>query len=131
MPGGGTLTVGAVDTPDGLDLFVGDSGPGLPADVVSRVFEPFFTTKPSGTGLGLAIVSRIAEAHGGSVTAGNTRQGGAVFTLRLPSPSGSSAACALESPEGRGDEGRREKTHHNLPSPLAPLPSRTTTKEAA
>ncbi len=65
MPGGGTLTVGSTIAADGLELYVADSGPGLPADVLPRVFEPFFTTKQSGTGLGLAIVSRIAEAHGG------------------------------------------------------------------
>ena len=71
-----------------------DSGPGLPDDVMPRVFEPFFTTKQAGTGLGLAIVSRIAEAHGGSVTAGNGPRGGAMFTLRFPQ-------CTLHAPRGR------------------------------
>ena len=88
MPSGGTLSVGTTETADGLDLYVADSGPGLPAAVLPRVFEPFFTTKQTGTGLGLAIVSRIAEAHGGSVTAGNADRGGAVFTLSFPSPAG-------------------------------------------
>ena len=83
MPGGGTLSVGTADAADGFELYVADSGPGLPADVLPRIFEPFFTTKPGGTGLGLAIVSRIAEAHGGTVSAANARHGGAVFTLRF------------------------------------------------
>jgi signal transduction histidine kinase len=48
------------------------------------VFNPFFTTKDTGTGLGLAIVHRIAEAHGGRVSAGNRRDGGAVFSIMLP-----------------------------------------------
>ncbi|MGA2253098.1 MAG: ATP-binding protein [Thermoguttaceae bacterium] len=84
MPQGGTLTVSATASPQGTELHIADSGPGLPEDVLPRVFEPFFTTKQAGTGLGLAIVSRIAEAHGGTVTAANCPRGGAVFSLRFP-----------------------------------------------
>jgi signal transduction histidine kinase len=84
MPEGGTLTVGSTAIDGRSDLYVADSGPGLPADVVPRVFEPFFTTKQAGTGLGLAIVSRIAEAHNGTATAANDRRGGAVITLTFP-----------------------------------------------
>ena len=57
------------------------AGRGLSDERLPRAFEPFFTTKSGGTGLGLAIVYRIAEAHGGSVTAANRPDGGAVFTL--------------------------------------------------
>jgi signal transduction histidine kinase len=89
MPQGGTLTVGSAARERGMELHVADSGPGLPADVLPRVFEPFFTTKQAGTGLGLSIVARIAEAHGGTVTAANggphgVGGGGAVFTLIFP-----------------------------------------------
>jgi signal transduction histidine kinase len=65
-------------------LTVEDEGPGIPEDVLPRVFEPFFTTKSEGTGLGLAISLRIAEAHGGTLTAANRPTGGAAFTLTLP-----------------------------------------------
>jgi signal transduction histidine kinase len=84
MPHGGTLTIHSTTMPGAVELHIADSGPGLPEEVLPRVFEPFFTTKQAGTGLGLAIVSRIAETHGGSVTAANGPRGGAVFTLRFP-----------------------------------------------
>jgi signal transduction histidine kinase len=84
MPDGGELSmIGCLDR-FGLVLEVADSGPGLSDDVRQHAFEPFFTTKGTGTGLGLAIVYRIAEVHGGEVTAANCAQGGAAFTIRIP-----------------------------------------------
>jgi signal transduction histidine kinase len=64
---------------------IGDSGPGIPAEIRNRVFEPFFTTKQvgEGTGLGLDVVYRIVQSHGGDVRVesvpGDTR-----FQVRLP-----------------------------------------------
>ncbi len=51
-------------------ITVADSGPGVPAHLVSRIMEPFFTTKEigKGTGLGLSLSNGIAAAHGGSLT---------------------------------------------------------------
>jgi len=84
MPGGGELEITSSAVPSGIDLEIADSGPGLSDEVKARAFEPFFTTKQGGTGLGLAIVCRIAEAHGGQLTAANCSQGGAAFTIRIP-----------------------------------------------
>jgi signal transduction histidine kinase len=66
---------------------VSDTGHGMPADVLSRIFDPFFTTKEvgQGTGLGLAITYGIVQDHGGTIAAANGRDGGAVFSIELPS----------------------------------------------
>ena len=80
-----------LETADGrVRLEVRDSGPGIPAEDLSRVFDPFFTTKPvgEGTGLGLSISYGIVSEHGGGLSAANHPQGGAVFTLTLPLPDG-------------------------------------------
>jgi two-component system sensor histidine kinase HydH len=63
-------------------IIVRDRGPGLPAD--SQIFEPFVTTRVRGTGLGLPVARRIAEQHGGTLSAVDHPSGGAVFTLRFP-----------------------------------------------
>ena len=84
MPSGGLLTITVCPSAAGVDIEVGDSGPGIADELLERLFEPFFTTKSSGTGLGLAIVERIAQAHGGQVAAVNGAEGGAAFTLSIP-----------------------------------------------
>jgi signal transduction histidine kinase len=84
MPAGGRLSICGRADADGVEIEVGDSGPGLNDEALTRAFEPFFTTKRNGTGLGLAIVARIAEVHGGEAAAGNAEHGGALFSLRLP-----------------------------------------------
>jgi signal transduction histidine kinase/CheY-like chemotaxis protein len=63
-----------------------DDGPGIRAEIASRVFDPFFTTKPAGlgTGLGLSIVYGIVHQHGGEVTFENQPGGGVKFTVELP-----------------------------------------------
>lgn len=69
-----------------VELRFRDNGPGIPELHMSRLFDPFFTTKPvgKGTGLGLSISYGIVEQHGGSLGAANAAEGGALFSLRLP-----------------------------------------------
>ena len=64
-----------------------DYGPGISEDIIVHLFEPFVSTKERGTGLGLAISRRIVLQHGGSLTAENHSERGAVFTLELPAAS--------------------------------------------
>lgn len=61
-----------------------DDGPGLPEGAGEEIFKPFVTTREGGSGLGLAIVRRIAEAHGGTVSAADETGRGARFDLTLP-----------------------------------------------
>jgi two-component system, OmpR family, sensor kinase len=72
-------------------LEVSDDGPGIPEELREQVFGRFVRgAGPSdqapagGTGLGLSIVRSVAAAHGGSVQADRSPQGGARFAVRLP-----------------------------------------------
>jgi two-component system nitrogen regulation sensor histidine kinase NtrY len=61
-----------------------DSGPGVPPDLLPRIFDPYFSTHDTGTGLGLPIARRIAEEHGGGITARNRPEGGLEVMVTLP-----------------------------------------------
>ncbi|MCK9895316.1 ATP-binding protein [Frankia sp. AgB32] len=82
----GVLSVRTFADHDSLIVEIGDTGPGIPAEIQGRIFEPFFTTKAvgEGTGLGLDISWRIVvKKHHGDLRVesapGNTR-----FQVRLP-----------------------------------------------
>jgi signal transduction histidine kinase len=86
MDGAGTLRVATRADGGGVVVEIGDTGPGMPAQVAERAFEPFYTTKDvgKGTGLGLDIARRIvAERHGGTIAI-DRRPGETVLRVRLP-----------------------------------------------
>ncbi|HKD36162.1 MAG TPA: response regulator, partial [Pirellulales bacterium] len=88
---GGNITVRAVSD-DGFAVFkIKDTGLGIPQPMLHRVFELFMQVDPSldraqgGLGIGLTVVRRLAELHGGSVSATSEGPGrGSEFTVRLP-----------------------------------------------
>ncbi|MBI2227947.1 MAG: hypothetical protein HYU46_02465 [Deltaproteobacteria bacterium] len=84
MPAGGTLTVAADADKDHLRLTVADQGSGIEPESMVKIFEPYFTTKANGSGLGLSIARRIAEAHGGKITAESAPGQGSRFQVFLP-----------------------------------------------
>jgi signal transduction histidine kinase len=101
MPAGGSLTVklAAIDAaverpvaqgtlPAGryVRLSVGDTGTGIPAQLLERIFEPFFTTKEpgAGTGLGLALVQGIVADLGGAIDVASSVDVGSTFDVYLP-----------------------------------------------
>jgi two-component system, OmpR family, sensor kinase len=87
---GGRITVTCAAENGSALVTVTDDGPGIPQAELERVFDRFYRsgakrpTEGTGSGLGLAIAARLIAVHHGSLTAGNTPGGGAVFTLRLP-----------------------------------------------
>jgi PAS domain S-box-containing protein len=98
MPNGGTftLTAGNVTTNEALAdarhngdfvaIQFGDTGMGIPPNLLSKIFDPFFTTKEvgKGTGLGLSQVYGFAHQAGGTVTAVSRVGRGTTFTVYLP-----------------------------------------------
>jgi two-component system sensor histidine kinase MprB len=87
-----TVTQPARDEPgvsySWAELTVADSGPGIDEADLPRIFERFYRASSArampGSGLGLAIVAQALELHSGTVTAGRSDTGGALFTVRLP-----------------------------------------------
>ena len=81
---GGKVTV-RMDQRNGFArIAVLDSGPGVPPDLLPRIFDPYFSTHDTGTGLGLPIARRVAEEHGGGITARNRPEGGLEVVVTLP-----------------------------------------------
>ncbi len=84
-------------TVDGEGIRVRDHGSGVEQADLPYVFDRFFRGTNSrgrqGTGLGLAIVRQVAIQHGGSVSAANAPDGGAIFTMQLPAGSADAAAA--------------------------------------
>jgi PAS domain S-box-containing protein len=66
------------------EVTISDTGPGLSDEIRERLFLPFYSTKRRGSGLGLSIAAKIAQEHGGSISAESNVPKGARFLLRLP-----------------------------------------------
>jgi two-component system sensor histidine kinase ChvG len=94
-PPGGAITVSARRDDEQVIVTVDDQGPGIPQDKLRAIFERFYSERPKGerfgthSGLGLSISKQIVDAHGGTLTAENLRDGdgnvtGARFVIALP-----------------------------------------------
>jgi len=98
MPDGGKIEISAaqVSLPESsaaqqrageyVRFAIEDTGPGVPAELQSRIFEPFFSTKApgQGSGLGLSVVQGIVEQHQGQIRLRSAALGGARFEVYLP-----------------------------------------------
>lgn len=89
-PDSGKIELEITCSPQTIRLDVHDSGAGIPEEALPHIFQRFYRADKArsraegGSGLGLAIARKIAEAHGGSLTAANHPHGGAVISLSLP-----------------------------------------------
>ncbi|NVJ20930.1 sensor histidine kinase [Myxococcus sp. AM011] len=86
MPQGGTLRVRGRPALGHAVITVEDEGTGIPEEHLLSIFQPFFTTKGQhGTGLGLSMAHDVVTRAHGTLTAANRPEGGAIFTITLPS----------------------------------------------
>ena len=89
-PPGGSITIGATQSGRFFELYVRDTGAGIPADEVPRLFERFYRVDKArsrelgGTGLGLAIVKHLVAAHGGIARVESKPNEGSTFYFTLP-----------------------------------------------
>jgi len=87
---GGAVNVTCRRDATSVTFAVADNGPGIPPEQLPHLFEPLYRGEGSrnrrtgGAGLGLSIAQRIIDAHGGTLTAANRPDGGALFTATLP-----------------------------------------------
>ncbi|MBI2772237.1 MAG: response regulator [Burkholderiales bacterium] len=102
MPSGGAFTImarnatGELPAPlkgDAVVVEAGDTGGGIPEEVIGKVFEPFFTTKPvgHGTGLGLSQVYGLCERAGGAATITSVPGNGTRVSLFFPATEAAAA----------------------------------------
>jgi two-component system phosphate regulon sensor histidine kinase PhoR len=89
-PAGGSIVAGAYPAGRFVEVFVRDSGAGIPAEDLPRLFERFYRVDKArsrelgGTGLGLSIVKHLVGAHNGTVRVESRVQEGSTFFFTLP-----------------------------------------------
>ena len=89
-PEGGSVEIITSCTGESAQIFIRDTGEGIPEEALPHLFDRFYRSDQSrsrdmgGSGLGLAIARQIVLAHNGEMSAGNHPEGGAVFTIDLP-----------------------------------------------
>jgi signal transduction histidine kinase len=83
MDGQGHFTVGSEIEGNEIVVYLQDSGPGIPVELMTRLFEPFYTTKNEGTGLGLTLANTLVTASGASLELVPDVESGARFAMRF------------------------------------------------
>ena len=105
-PDGGRVHVRLRRDGDHAVIDVADSGPGVAEDKRERIFDRFYRgdgARASGSGIGLTVVRDLVEAHGGTVSMGDSPDGGAQVIVRLPLSADASNAAGSDAGDGRGD----------------------------
>jgi two-component system, NtrC family, sensor histidine kinase HydH len=84
MPQGGRMWIEMQECPDRVRVAVGDTGPGIPAELLARIYESDFTTKGGGSGIGLYVARTVVELHGGGIEAQSAPGEGTTVAIDLP-----------------------------------------------
>ena len=84
MPGGGEIRVGIKDRGDHVEVWISDTGSGIPEEVVKVIYTPFMAKMKGGKGLGIPACKRIVEAHGGTISFETAIGEGTTFTFTIP-----------------------------------------------
>jgi PAS domain S-box-containing protein len=85
MPAGGIIRISGCIEREAVVVRVEDEGQGIPEEHLGRIFDPFFSTKGErGTGLGLSTAYGAMARIGGTISAANRAEGGAIFRLTFP-----------------------------------------------
>jgi signal transduction histidine kinase len=85
--GKGTITVRTLHKDDWVEIYISDTGDGIPAGIRDKIFDQFFTTREvgKGTGLGLSIAhSVVVKKHNGTISFETEEGKGTTFVIRLP-----------------------------------------------
>ncbi|MCP4676704.1 MAG: response regulator [Deltaproteobacteria bacterium] len=80
----GKIAINARREENQVFLTIGDNGPGIPKELVSRIFDPFYSNREDGTGLGLSLVRRNIEKDGALIRVDTSDLGGALFEIAFP-----------------------------------------------
>jgi two-component system phosphate regulon sensor histidine kinase PhoR len=89
-PEGGAIKIGSAEGPEGVEVYVEDTGFGIPEESLPRLFERFYrvdkgrSREMGGTGLGLSIVKHIIERHCGKVAVSSELGRGSRFSFIIP-----------------------------------------------
>ena len=87
---GGSITIHLARKDKFAQVFISDTGEGIPAGVIPHLFDPFFRVNHSerssvkGLGLGLSIVKQLVELHGGTIEVRSELHHGTEFTFTMP-----------------------------------------------
>jgi len=105
-PEGGRIEIAVAQEPEGTMISVRDTGPGIPAELQSRIFDRFYrvdkarSRENGGTGLGLAIAKWAVEVNGGRLTLDPSSGEGSCFRITLPRVGTGSAADYADYADG-------------------------------
>ena len=107
---GGAVTFAMIRNGRDVLIQVRDRGPGVPAELRSRIFDRYYTTKIAGTGLGLANTRATVESLGGAISVESPEDGGATFAIRLPIMTEKARTAGIGGVDGPAGAAREDAT---------------------